>query len=146
MYDPFDDVKRFWRAMDRVFEELLDRPVEPMPITRSFSVGFREPFVDVNETSDELIITAELPGMDKKDIELNLTEDSLEIRAERKEEVKKESKEGIMVRKGYTGFQKFLSLPVPVDPDTAKATYRNGILELRVKKAAKTKGKKVSVQ
>ena len=148
MYDPFDDIKRFWRAMDRMFEELLERPVERIPITRGLSVsaGFREPFVDVNESKDEVIVTAELPGVDKKDIEINLTENELEIRAEKKEEVRKEGKEGVAIHRGYIGFQKSLTLPVPVDPDSAKATYRNGILEIRIKKSQKARGKRVEVQ
>ena len=148
MYDPFDDIRRFWRAMDRMFEELFERPFERIPITRrvSISAGFREPFVDVNETQDELIITAELPGMDKKDIEVNITENELEIRAEKKEEVKREKEGGIMIRRGFTGFRKYLTLPVPVDPDTAKATYKNGVLEIRVKKATKAKGRRVEIQ
>jgi len=134
--------------MDRMFEELFERPFERIPITRrvSISAGFREPFVDVNETQDELIITAELPGMDKKDIEVNITENELEIRAEKKEEVKREKEGGIMIRRGFTGFRKYLTLPVPVDPDTAKATYKNGVLEIRVKKATKAKGRRVEIQ
>ena len=147
MYDPFDDVRRVWRAMERMFEELFERPFERIPVT-TFSVSekFREPFVDVNETRDELIITAELPGVDKKDIEINLTENEIEIRAERREEKKREREGEIMIRKGYVGFRKYLTLPVPVNPDTAKATYKNGVLEIRVKKAARAKGRKVEVE
>ncbi len=146
MYDPFDDIRRFWRAMDRMFEELFERPVERFPAIRTASFGFREPFVDVNETEDEIIITAELPGVDKKDIDVSITENEVQIRAERKEETRKEGEGGIAISRGYMGYQKILALPVPVDPNTARATYRNGILEIRVKKAVKAKGRKVRVE
>ncbi len=143
--DPFDDVRRFWKALDKMFEELFEGP-DFTPAVRRFEVGFREPFVDLNESKDELIITAELPGMSKKDIDVNLTEREIEIRAQKKEESRKKTKKGEEVTASSVGFHKMLTLPVEVDPKTAKASYNNGVLEIRVRKLRKEKGTKLKIE
>lgn len=89
-----------------------------------------EPLVDVMEVDDEVWVIAELPGVPKEKIKVRVTEDKVYIRAE----------DG---RKYY----KVVDLPATVDPDTAKASYRNGVLEIRIKKkAAKEEGKEVKVE
>ena len=143
--DPFDDVRKFWRALDKMFEELFEGP-SFVPTIKRFEVGFREPFVDLNETKDELIITAELPGMNKKDIDVEVTEKGVEIRAQKKEERKRRTKGGEEFSSSSIGFYKALSLPVEVDPKTAKASYNNGILEIKVKKIKKQKGTKLKIE
>lgn len=79
----------------------------------------REPLVDVVEGEDTVTVTAELPGVDKEDIELEATEDTLVINVEDEE------------RQYY----KEVDLPVPVDTDSASATYQNGILDIELHKA-----------
>ncbi len=89
-----------------------------------------EPLVDVMEVDDEVWVIAELPGVPKEKIKVRVTEDKVVIRAE----------DG---RKYY----KEVELPAKVDPDTAKASYRNGVLEIRIKKkGTKEEGKEVKVE
>ncbi len=83
-----------------------------------------EPLVDVIEADDEVWVIAELPGVEKDKIKVKVTEDAVEIRAENG-------------RKYY----KRVELPVKVDPSTAKAKYKNGVLDIRIKKV-KGEGKK----
>ncbi len=97
------------------------------PWTRSGAV---EPLTDVIDEGDYLTITFELPGVSKEDIETDLTEDSLTVSAE------------LPNRKYY----KRLSLPAEVDPETAKATFNNGILSVRVKKKEGAKGKRLKIE
>ncbi|MEM4869208.1 MAG: archaeal heat shock protein Hsp20 [Desulfurococcaceae archaeon] len=87
----------------------------------------REPLVDVFEKDDEVIVVAEIPGVDKDKIDLKITEDgkTLIIRASNEE------------RKYY----KEVELPAKVDPDTSRATYKNGVLEVKLKKIGKEEGK-----
>ncbi len=147
--DPWEEWRRFIRAWERMLDELWrpwDEEFLPRPTRTRFSVSFREPFVDVNETKDEVIITAELPGVDKNDIEVNVSEDSVEIKAEQKQEIRKEGEEGVFVSRGMRRFYKLVSLPVPVDPDTAKASYKNGVLEIRIKKAKAPRGRRVEIE
>lgn len=90
-----------------------------------------EPLVDVMEVDDEVWVIAELPGVDKEKIKVRAAEDRVYIRAENE-------------RKYY----KEVELPVEVDPDTAKASYRNGVLEIKLKKkrAKKEEGKEIKVE
>jgi len=90
----------------------------------------REPSVEVSERDDELLIVAEVPGVEKERIEIEATEDSLRISA---------SNHG---RK----YQGEVSLPAKVDPKSGKAVYRNGLLEIRLKKLEGRKGERISVE
>ncbi len=100
----------------------------------TFELGSREPFVDVvvNEKDQSLNVVAEMPGVQKEDIELQATEDSLTIKA----------------RNGDRNYETTVPLNNLVVPDSAKATYRNGILEvvLKLKEAPKPKGLNIKVE
>jgi HSP20 family protein len=139
MVEPFDDFRRFEEMMNRMFESFWGRPTS----RRLLSSGergavvpseYREPFIDVMEKDKEIIATAEMPGLEKKDIKINVTEDMLEISAETKQEEKKEEK-GYIYRERRSGsYYRSISLPSPVDPDNSKATYENGVLEIKMPK------------
>jgi HSP20 family protein len=136
MVEPFDDFRRFKEMM---FESFWGRPTS----RRLLSSGergavvpavCREPFIDVMEKDKEIIATAEMPGLEKKDIKINVTEDMLEISAETKQEEKKEEK-GYIYRERRSGsYYRAIFLPSPVDPDNSKATYENGVLEIKMPK------------
>lgn len=78
----------------------------------------RKPLIDVMETKDEVHVIAEMPGVERKDVQLEATESRLDIKAENESRKYSESVE----------------LPVKVDPHSAKATYRNGVLEVKLKR------------
>ncbi len=96
------------------------------PTIREAGIEERKPLVDVIETDTEVQVIAEMPGVNKEDIELNATETSLEIRAEGEN------------RKYY----ETVELPAEVEPDSAKARYNNGVLEVILKKKTPKKGGK----
>jgi HSP20 family protein len=86
------------------------------------------------ESDKEIITTAEMPGLEKQDIKINVTEDMLEISAETKQEEKKEEK-GYIYRERRSGsYYRAISLPSTVDSDNSKATYENGVLEIKMPK------------
>src|SRR5579885_3842903 len=95
-------------------------------------VGSREPFVDtvIDEKENELKVIAEMPGVQKEDIQLEALEDSLRIRAER----------------GDRKYETTVPLNSPVDPHTAKAAYNNGILEVRMKLKASPKPRGINIK
>ncbi|MDI6859722.1 MAG: Hsp20/alpha crystallin family protein [Methanocellales archaeon] len=99
------------------------------PSTRGFEIGKRKPIIDVFESEDEVHVVAEMPGVEKEDIKLDATETSLEIHA------KTESRE----------YSEHVDLPVSVDPDRAKASYKNGVLEVTLKRT-KPEKKQTSVK
>jgi len=137
MVEPFDDFRRFEDMMNRMFEGFWGRPATRrlLPSGERGAVvpaEIREPFIDVIENDKEIIATAEMPGLEKEDIKINVTEDRLEISAETKHEEKKEEK-GYIYRERRSGsYYRAVSLPSPVDPDNSKATYKNGVLEIKM--------------
>ncbi len=86
-----------------------------------------------------------MPGLEKQDIKINVTEDRLEISAETKHEEKKEEK-GYVYRERSTGsYYRAVSLPSPVDPDISKASYQNGVLEIKMPKTEIKKKKPLKI-
>jgi HSP20 family protein len=139
MVDEWDDFRRFEEIMNRMFEEFWGRPSRRrlLPSGERGAVvpaEYREPFIDVIETDKEVTATAEMPGLEKQDIKLNLTEDRLEISAETKHEEKKEEKGYVYRERSSGSYYRAISLPSPVDPDKAKASYKNGVLEIKMPK------------
>jgi HSP20 family protein len=139
MVEPWDDFRRFEDMMNRMFENFWGRPSARRLLPSGegsalVAAGHREPFIDVIENDKEIIATAEMPGLEKQDIKINVTEDTLEISAETKHEEKKEEK-GYIYRERRSGsYYRAISLPSPVDPDTSKASYENGVLEIKMPK------------
>lgn len=90
-----------------------------------------EPLVDVIEEADEIVVVVELPGVEKEDIQVNATEKSLTI----------------VVDAPGRRYRKELELPATIDPKSSKATYKNGVLEIRLKKTGQTmKGEKLKIE
>jgi len=101
---------------------------------------------DVTQTAKEVIVTIELPGVDKNDIEIDASEDGIAVEVESKKE-KEVRKEG-MYKAGsrYFGFRSFYTTP-PIDPKSVTAGYKNGVLEIKAKKLKPAKkGNKVKVK
>src|SRR6266567_8386349 len=104
------------------------------------------PVVDIEETPEDFIIRADLPGVSQKDVKVNLMGDTLTIRGERKQE--SEAKNGGMhrVERVYGSFERSFRLATPVRGDQVKAQVRDGVLEIRVPKAEEAKVREVEVQ
>ena len=143
-WEPFRGLVRMQRDLDRMFEEFFGRP-----LMRWEEEGIRLPSVDVSETDDEVIVTAELPGIDRKDLELELLPESLSLRAEMSKET--ERKEAAFHRRERVcgRCERTVPLPAEVVTDQAKATFRDGLLEVRVPKTQRAKAatpKKVKIE
>ncbi len=141
--DPFEELRRIERRLSRILSDLWEKPtITP----RSLFSEVREPFIDIQETDKELIITAEMPGVSKEDIKVNVYDNTIEISAKVKKE-EKEEREGYIRRERRAGrFYRAISLPCEVDAKKAKATYKNGILEVRLPKVALEKGTYIKVE
>ncbi len=139
MVEPWDDFRRFEEMMNRMFEDFWGRPAARrlLPSGEHGAVvpaQHREPFIDVVENEKEIIATAEMPGLDKQDIKINVSEDRLEISAETKHEEKKEEKGYIYRERRNGSYYRAISLPSPVNPEKSNATYKNGVLEIKMPK------------
>ena len=142
MRDIFEEMqKRFKQEMERM-ERLLREFRKPiMPVT-----GFREPLADIQVTDKEVIVNIELPGVDKEDVQLNITEDSIDIKAEKKKEIIEKKKGYFRQERGFAGFRRYFSLPVKVIPEKAEAKLDKGILRIRIPRAKPEKKKKKEIK
>ena len=127
--------------MDTMFNDFFrGSDIEPM---WSGHISAFSPNIDIKESDKEIEVTAELPGIDEKDIDLSLNKDSLIIKGEKKEE--KEDKGGDFYRmeRSYGSFSRTIPLPVEVKTGKVSATYKKGILKIKLPKNAKAiEGKK----
>ena len=96
----------------------------------------------------EIKVSAELPGMDEKDIDVSLTRDTLTIKGEKKEEKEDTGKDYYKMERSYGSFTRSIPLPVEVDTDKVQATFKKGVLEITLPKTAKAiqETKKVPVK
>ncbi|MEO0081044.1 MAG: Hsp20/alpha crystallin family protein [candidate division WOR-3 bacterium] len=139
-WNPFRDITSLRDEMDRLFDSMLGRyPVErPEP--------FWSPAIDVEENKDNIIVRAELPGMKKDDIKVGITGDQLTISGERRHEAEEKGKTFHRIERCYGRFQRSLILPADIQADKAKASYKDGILELTLPKSEKAKVREITIQ
>jgi len=133
--DPFIGLHR---EMNRMFEDLA-RSFDLAPWS-SWERGGFHPRTDVGETDGEVIVTAEMPGLEEKDFELTLTEDVLTLKGEKRHEHEEREKGEVhRVERSYGSFERTIQLPCEVLADKAKAEYRNGLLTVTLPKAPSAK-------
>lgn len=97
---------------------------------------YRQPISDIYETDKEIIAEIEMPGVDKKNIQVHVDQNGIDVKAETKTELKHEDKKKGMYRfeRNYSGFYRHFSLPSNVDTEKANAEYKEGILKIVVPK------------
>jgi HSP20 family protein len=104
------------------------------------------PSIDVAETDKEIEITAELPGLEEKDVQINVADNILTIRGEKKAEKEQKDKNYRLVERSYGSFERSLELPEGIDADAIKANIDKGVLKVTVPKPAPAQVKKVEVK
>jgi HSP20 family protein len=138
------------REVDRLFEEFS----RGLPMFATPAMMNIVPSVDVAETDKEIEITAELPGLERKDVDISLEDDVLTIRGEKKTESVQDNKKDKgsdnknyhLSERSYGMFYRVLQLPPGIDPSTVKATMSNGVLKIAIPKPARTQAKKIEVK
>ena len=136
-WEPFASLPRLREEMDRLFEDFF----VDWPLLRRREEGRRLPSVDLAETDAELVLRAELPGVDKKGLEVEVLPDAVTIRAKTSEE--KEIKEATYYRRerSWGAFERSIPLPVEVKSDQAKASLKDGLLEITLPKTEAARAK-----
>ncbi|ADY73239.1 heat shock protein Hsp20 [Desulfurobacterium thermolithotrophum DSM 11699] len=130
-YDPFEDIFRQFQEMERFMSEMMRGFGREFP---GFEAGF-EPRIEMYETPDEVVVKAEMPGLDKDSIDVKVRGNYLIIKGVKKQE-KKDEKENVFFSESFYGeFQRVIPLPVEVKEEGIEAIYDKGILEIRLPKA-----------
>jgi len=139
---PFGDITR---ALDDFFGRRWLRPFEWERWERPFAEVAAMPSVDVIDRDDEVVVRAEVPGYKKEDIEVSVSDSSLTIKGETKTEAKEEKGDYYRCEISHGAFSRTIALPAAVDDSKAKASMKEGMLELTLPKVEKSKRHPITI-
>lgn len=140
-WDPARELDVLQGEMNRLFDAFFGAP-------RANGNGSRRrwvPAMDLVETDNAFVVKADLPGLDRDDVTVEIKDDVLTISGERKAEHEESDDGYVRVERSYGSFSRTLQLPDGVDPDQVKASFDKGVLEVRVPKPAERKPHRVEI-
>jgi HSP20 family protein len=138
-FDPFRTLFQMRRDLDRMMSEGNTSET-------TLATGLWVPPVNISETEDNYVITAELPGLNKDDIRVTYQNGVLTIEGERKMEQEEDNKNWHRVERIYGRFERSFRLPMPVQAENIRAEFKDGILTLTAPKAEEAKPKQIEVK
>jgi HSP20 family protein len=140
-WQPYGAVASLQNSINKLFNDAFTRA----NVDEDFALSAWKPVVDIFDKDDAIVIHAELPGVKKEDVAIEVKDNVLTLRGERSES--KEIKEDKYYRKERTfgSFHRAFSLPAAINPDTIKATFKDGILEIEIPKPEEQKPKQVKI-
>lgn len=142
-WDAFGKLYTLQERMNRLFEDLL-------PTTRNMeeelNAGTFYPVVDIYEGDKEITLKAELPGMKKKDVHVEINDGVITLRGERKIEKEDKTENYHRIERGYGSFHRSFTLPGTVERDKVKAHYKDGILKVTLPRTEEAKPKSIKVE
>jgi HSP20 family protein len=144
LWDPWRDFGSLQERINKMFEETMGAlsPTEG----EEFERGTWAPAVDIHETGDGFVVRADLPGVKKDDIQIDLKDNTLTLKGEKKFEEKVSKDNYIRVERSYGSFVRSFALPQNVDVEKIKASYKDGVLELTLPKKEEAKPKQIRVE
>jgi HSP20 family protein len=140
-WEPFEALTSMRREMDRLFENFFERG----PWTAGDGGAF-EPAIELADTDNSIMVKAMVPGVSKENLHLDITDDSLTLRGEIKEEEKTEGKRFHRREWRYGAFARTIPLPTAVKADQAKAQLKEGVLTITLPKGEHAKMKQIPIQ
>jgi len=140
-WDPFRDLMTLREKMNRLFEEAFITRGEEKELVS----GTWTPSVDIYETENALILSAEVPGIVEDDIEIKIENNTLTLHGERKFEKETKEENFHRIERAYGSFHRSFTLPNYIDQDKIKAEHENGILKITMPKKTEMKPRKVKV-
>lgn len=141
-WDPFRDLVTLRERMNRLFEDAVStaRSEEKDMISSTWA-----PAVDIYEDEDQLVLTAEIPGISEKDVEIKVEDNTLSIHGERKLEKETKEENYHRIERSYGSFYRSFTIPRNVDQEKIKAEHDNGVLKITMPKKPESKPKTVKV-
>jgi len=127
------------REIDRLFSEFA-QGIGPSGVQSIV------PSIEISETDKTIEVSAEMPGLERKDVDIAIEDDTLTIRGEKKVEESQKDKNVQLSERSYGVFYRVLQLPPGIDPSSIQATMSNGILKVTIPKPAKSEPKKIEVK
>jgi HSP20 family protein len=140
-WDPFRDLVTLRDKMNRLFEDAATgRGEEKELISSSWA-----PAIDIYEDETQLVLTAEVPGINEKDVEIKIEDNLLSIQGERKLEKETKEENYHRIERAYGSFYRSFTLPNYIDQDKIRAEHENGVLKITMPKKAELKPRKVKI-
>jgi len=136
-WDPFRELS--------LMRDQMDRLLSPFSWGGALEKEFWMPALDVSETDEEILVKADLPGVDEKDLSVSLSGTNLLIKGEKKEEKEEKGKHLHRIERTFGSFQRTVALPVAVDASKIKAEYNKGVLEIHLPKKPEVKPQQIPV-
>ncbi len=140
-YDPFRDLRTLQEEVNRLFSNNLTPSFGDEGIGR----GAWNPNVDIYENKDQIVLEAELPGMNREDFELTIENSVITLRGERRFEKQDDADNYHRVERAFGSFTRSFTLPQTVSGDGATAEYRNGVLRVTLPKREETKARRIEI-
>ena len=141
-WKPFDELTTLRKEMD----SLGNRFFPDTPFHERYESREWLPSIDLKETKDKLVVKAELPGLEAKDVELSLTDDILTIRGEKKAEKEERDEHHYFVERYAGAFERRIKLPTLVKTDKIDASFDKGVLTVTLPKSEEAKKKEIKIK
>lgn len=145
-WSPLKEMEEMRRDMDRLFEEFFSTTrrrrgwparAEGEPIV---------PNIDMYERRNELVLKVELPGVSRDSIDLTITKDSIMVKGEAKKDEEVKDEDYFVNERSFGGFSRTIALPVEVESERAKATFKDGVLEVTLAKKQEAQPKEMKIE
>lgn len=140
-WDPFRELTALQDRMNRLFQDSFG----PNRSDESLSTGTFAPAVDVYEDEHNVTLKVEIPGIEEKDIDIRVENNTLTVRGERKLEKEEKEENYHRIERHFGSFFRSFSLPATVDTENVHATYDKGVLEIQLAKREEAKPKQIKV-
>lgn len=140
--NPWTDLMSLQEEMNRLFESSMGSPQRSSGLMGSDFV----PAVDILRSNDNIIIRADVPGMTKENLDVTVLNNRLFIRGEKKRETEADESNAHRLERFYGTFERVVDLPAPVNPESIKATFRDGVLEVTAPIKEEAKPRRVTLE
>ena len=141
-WKPLRELERMRGEMDGFWDSFF----ETGGVKRTGDVGTWMPNLDLSETKNEIIVKAEVPGLDHKDIDISLSEGVLTIKGEKRQEKEEKDSNYHLVERSYGSFTRLVRLPKEVKSDKISASYKDGVLKITLPKSEEAKKKEIKIR
>jgi len=140
--DIYKEIRREFTRQMKLWKKITNR------INKKFGFDFEyeEPLVDLVDKGDKYLIEIDMPGVDKKDIDITLVDNHLKIVALKKIEKEERGENYIISERAFSGYKKIIQLPEDADENSIKAKYENGVLRIEIRKKPGYEGKKINLE